>query len=364
MLGLNVKRGVETTLERVFNNGGERFDNLEINWTGTTAGIIFKRSGTYTSARVIFPAIDETANIEHGKFNNLIGYALHELGHAWFTDSAPWDNARTKHGHFVNGLINGLEDPRIEQAVIDSGRAPNSKALFNNLINSVTSKEYIQADDRKNIPFLLAVEGRRLNGYHINVPNIIDDAPWSADLHWALNKAHLATSTKEIVKIALALFKRLQKHQPPKHSDEGNDQGEDQGKDQGNDQPQGDQPQGNQPSDQPSDDQGDDQGGDQPSDQPVDEPSDKGSDAGDAGDDADDADDAGDADDADAGDTDGDKPSDKPSDGWSDEDTAGGKEVEPSDFIQDELKEHASEADALRPRPIVGNPVIRTFNWS
>ena len=356
MLGLNVKRGVETTLERVFNNGGERFDNLEINWTGTTAGIIFKRSGTYTSARVIFPAIDETANIEHGKFNNLIGYALHELGHAWFTDSAPWDNARTKHGHFVNGLINGLEDPRIEQAVIDSGRAPNSKALFNNLINSVTSKEYIQADDRKNIPFLLAVEGRRLNGYHINVPNIIDDAPWSADLHWALNKAHLATSTKEIVKIALALFKRLQKHQPPKHSDEGNDQGEDQGKDQGKDQPQGDQPQGNQPSDQPSDDQGDDQ----PSDQPVDEPSDKGSDAGDAGDDADDADDAGD----DAGDTDGDKPSDKPSDGWSDEDTAGGKEVEPSDFIQDELKEHASEADALRPRPIVGNPVIRTFNWS
>ena len=360
MLGLNVKRGVETTLERVFNNGGERFDNLEINWTGTTAGIIFKRSGTYTSARVIFPAIDETANIEHGKFNNLIGYALHELGHAWFTDSAPWDNARTKHGHFVNGLINGLEDPRIEQAVIDSGRAPNSKALFNNLINSVTSKEYIQADDRKNIPFLLAVEGRRLNGYHINVPNIVDDAPWSADLHWALNKAHLATSTKEIVKIALALFKRLQKHQPPKHSDEGNDQGEDQGKDQGNDQPQGDQPQGNQPSDQPSDDQGDDQGGDQPSDQPVDEPSDKGSDAGDAGDDASDADDAGD----DAGDTDGDKPSDKPSDGWSDEDTAGGKEVEPSDFIQDELKEHASEADALRPRPIVGNPVIRTFNWS
>jgi hypothetical protein len=362
MLGLNVKRGVETTLERVFNNGGERFDNLEINWTGTTAGIIFKRSGTYTSARVIFPAIDETANIENGKFNNLIGYALHELGHAWFTDSAPWDNARTKHGHFVNGLINGLEDPRIEQAVIDSGRAPNSKALFNNLINSVTSKEYIQADDRKNIPFLLAVEGRRLNGYHINVPNIVDDAPWSADLHWALNKAHLATSTKEIVKIALALFKRLQKHQPPKHSDEGNDQGEDQGKDQGNDQPQGDQPQGNQPSDQPSD----DQGGDQPSDQPVDEPSDKGSDAGgdDAGDDADDdASDAGDVGD-DAGDTDGDKPSDKPSDGWSDEDTAGGKEVEPSDFIQDELKEHASEADALRPRPIVGNPVIRTFNWS
>ena len=360
MLGLNVKRGVETTLERVFNNGGERFDNLEINWTGTTAGIIFKRSGTYTSARVIFPAIDETANIEHGKFNNLIGYALHELGHAWFTDSAPWDNARTKHGHFVNGLINGLEDPRIEQAVIDSGRAPNSKALFNNLINSVTSKEYIQADDRKNIPFLLAVEGRRLNGYHINVPNIIDDAPWSADLHWALNKAHLATSTKEIVKIALALFKRLQKHQPPKHSDEGNDQGEDQG----NDQPQGDQPQGNQPSDQPSDDQGDDQGGDQPSDQPVDEPSDKGSDAGDAGDDADDADDAGDADDADAGDTDGDKPSDKPSDGWSDEDTAGGKEVEPSDFIQDELKEHASEADVRTPRPITGGITIRKFIWS
>ena len=33
MLGVNVKRGVATTLERVFNASGNQFDKLEVLWT-------------------------------------------------------------------------------------------------------------------------------------------------------------------------------------------------------------------------------------------------------------------------------------------------------------------------------------------
>ena len=167
MLGIHAKRGIVTTLERVFNNTGNTMGQLEVLWTGKTAGIIFDRNPYGCNAKVLFPNIDETSFIPNDKFNNLIGYALHELGHAWFTNNAPWDNARERYGSYVSNLINGLEDPRIEKLVIESGRAPNSRALFENLINSVLSKDgYVDADDKRNIQFLLAVEGRRRSEEH------------------------------------------------------------------------------------------------------------------------------------------------------------------------------------------------------
>ena len=39
MLGIDIKRGVASTLERVFTNSGNEFDKLEILWGGKTAGI-------------------------------------------------------------------------------------------------------------------------------------------------------------------------------------------------------------------------------------------------------------------------------------------------------------------------------------
>ena len=206
MLGLNVKRGVESTLERVFKASGNTFGSLEFRWSGRTAGIIHKPENTI----LVFPSIDEGAQIDQVIFNNLIGYAMHELGHAWYTSNEPWDRARENEPLFVGSLINGLEDPRIENCVINSGFAPNAKALFGNLVNDILRRDgYVRPDDKKNIPFLLAIEGRRLNGYAIEAPSIVEDSPYAEHLTWALSKAHVATSTDEIVKIAIELFKRL-----------------------------------------------------------------------------------------------------------------------------------------------------------
>ena len=215
MLAINAKRGVESTVERVFNSTGNAFSKLQVLWTGSTAGIMFKRSSIGVDAKIVFPAIDEDAEMKRSTFNNLIGYAIHELGHAWFTDNQPWDQARNDYGQFVGNLINGLEDPRIERKVIESGYAPNAKALFEELLNSILKKNgYVDADDLKNVPFLLAVEGRRLNGYHVDAPSVIDLAPWSADLHWALAEAQSAKDTKCIAEIAIELFQRLKDFEP------------------------------------------------------------------------------------------------------------------------------------------------------
>jgi hypothetical protein len=351
MLAINAKRGVESTVERVFNSTGNAFSKLQVLWTGSTAGIMFKRSSTGVDAKIIFPAIDEGAEMKRSTFNNLIGYAIHELGHAWFTDNQPWDQARNDYGQFVGNLINGLEDPRIERKVIESGYAPNAKALFEELLNSILKKNgYVDADDLKNVPFLLAVEGRRLNGYHVDAPSVIDLAPWSADLHWALSEAQSAKNTKRIAEIAIELFQRLKDFEP--EPTDGEDEGDGEGGDEGDDQD-GDQDgdgQGNKPTDK----QGDDQDGDKPTDGDGDkggQGDDKGSQGGDQP--------------SDEGQpTDGDKPAEEGKKNGGGKDFVGGRNVEPSEFIEGELNDQKSSlSKRLDNRPSSAKPTFATFEW-
>ena len=303
MLGIEIKRGVEATLERVFHATGNHFDKLTVVWNGKTAGVSAKKIGKGVDANVIFPSIDETKAVDKKLFNKLIGYALHELGHVWFTTNQPWEDARDKHGSFVSSLINGLEDPRIERCVYESNYAPNARALFENLTNAVLEKDgYVQPDDFKNIPFMLAIEGRRLNGYSITHPSIVDQSPYAEHLSWALKSAHKARSTAKIVEIAIELNNRLQ------------------------------------------------QQAEKPQDKPQDQPNDPPQPGGDPGDPSD-GDPSGQ----------GDKPADDPADdGKKSKKSANGKgrEVEPTEFINDELSQHKADCDDRRERPHVGKPVF------
>lgn len=317
MQGIYVKRGVESTLERVFNNTGRQFDTLEFAWTGRTAGVCSKKVNGTITASVIFPNIDETVDVPKAVFNELIGYALHELGHVWFTDEEPWDLARENHGDFVSSLINGLEDPRIERKVIDSGYAPNSQYLFENLVNAVLTKDgYVKPDDLQNVPFLLAIEGRRLNGYPLVFDSIVDQSPWASDLHWALTSAQRAKNTREIVGIAIELNKRLQQHQEQQQQQQQSKQGESSGEQSG-------------------------QQSGQPSGESSDESSGESSDG-----------------------QDGDQADDKPSKQGKQKNGSSGKgrDVEPTSFIQDRLAPHQAQCDVgSYPRPNVGKPIYDEF---
>jgi hypothetical protein len=350
MLALEAKRGVEATLERIYKSTGNEFDQLMITWSGNTAGIRTDRNITF----IMFPGIDETKPVEQSLFNELIGYALHELGHKWFTQDAPWDNARREHGAFVGALINGLEDPRIEQKVINSGYAPNAQALFGFLVNQVLRKSgYVEPDDFKNIPFMLAIEGRRLNGYDICVPSIVAKSPYAAELRWALKAAQKASDTKRIVKIAVELYERLkQRREELKQEQQQQQQG------------QQDQP-GQQSSEQQAGDQQGQQGGD-----PGDANS-EGSEASQNG--------AGDANSGREGEGEGegnggssderdDEPSDKPGRGGGHgngpaDDEPVGRNPEPTDHINEQCETLKADADERRTRPHVGKPIYTNFRF-
>lgn len=212
MLGMDVKRGVTATCERVFTASGNRFENLKVMWGGKTACINYSKGADGVRATIVLPNIDESKPVPQTQFNNAIGFVLHELGHAWFTTNKPWDDAVKEHkdGKYIGSMINGLEDPRIEQCVINSGYAPNSAPLFNALINSMIGKNgYPTELTKQSLPFILCVEGRRLNGYSISAPDLVSTSIYALEINRALQLAKNAKSTREVVTIAENLYDEL-----------------------------------------------------------------------------------------------------------------------------------------------------------
>ena len=212
MIGLQAKTGIEATLERVFHAQGHHFSKLQVIWTGTTAGVSWRTNGSGgVKARFIMPALSDTATISKPDFANLLGYVMHELGHCWYTSNEAWEagieGASDK--KLMHALINGLEDPRIESLVIRDQRATNSAPLFHALVESVLGNGYVEPDDSKNIPFMLAIEGRRLNGYPITVPSVFPKSPWSKILEQASRDALQAPDTQTVVEIAQRLYAQL-----------------------------------------------------------------------------------------------------------------------------------------------------------
>jgi hypothetical protein len=315
MLGSDFKRGVATTLERVFNASDWTFSELTFQWCGKGASVYFNEVGPRTLlARFTFPNVDDNKVIPKKTLPKFIAMALHELGHAWFTNNGPWDKHRDN--PTLCRLINGLEDPRIERMVIESGIAANAAPLFENLINEMMGGTYCKPNDFQNIAFQLAVEGRRMNGYRIALPPVYTKSRYRVPIQWALDEAHKAQSTAEIVKIAVELLARLNALKPPSNQS----------------------PDGPGPKPGP---------GDAPSEGPSDGPGDEGEGEGE---------------------DEGDKPADGPAkgdekgDGPASGKGAGGERpIEPD--LADELKEHACTADDYTPRPTWKTPTIYQFTW-
>ena len=334
MLGINAKRAIESTFERVFKSTGGRFESVTVVWGGSTAGVKYS---TYDhTCNLLLPPIDDLAEINQQQLNQFIGYALHELGHCWFTQNAPWDAARAQGGQFLSNLINGLEDPRIEQAVIASGYAGNAAALFESLTNAVLTRDgYVHPDDIRNVPFQLAIEGRRLNGYRICVPPVWEDSIYRLAIGRALADAHKATSTAEIVEIAQRLLADLQQQQQQQQQEQQQEQ-QQAGDDQAGDDQAGD--------------QSGDQGGDQSGDQAGDQAGDRGGDqsGGQSGDQA--GDQSGDQSDGQAGDQQGgDQQGGEDGEGIGHSSSFGDERaVEPHDFIKSSFGELIKQHD--RPR--------------
>jgi hypothetical protein len=344
MKGFIAKSALTALLEKVWLASGNKISRLEVKFAGKSAGIRFERTAQTLSATVILPAIDESGEVTQAFFMDVIGYVLHELGHAWFTDNEPWDAAVRKHGKVLGGIVNALEDCREEMAVIRSGYADNARALFVQLANNVF-KDGFDNTMIENVAAVIAVEGRRLNGYELIVSDLFSGCPWAEEIADALSDLPSCANTADVVKVAVALWLKIKDSKPDEEPDEEPD-GEP-------DQPEGEE--GEEGEGEDKGEEGETPNGDSPSDKPNDEPDEKPE--GDEGEEGE-------------GKPKG-KPSDKPSDdkgdeGDEDEGSTGSgkgaiKNIQASDLIESLARDMSS--DHVFNLPLRTKTIIGKFNW-
>jgi cobalamin biosynthesis protein CobT len=198
---------------------------FNVTWIGKTAFASKqeqKIDGFRTmSATINYPFIDDAAVLTRAEADLFGGYTLHEIGHLLYTDyEALRFNSRDKLTH---AIWNGLEDPRIETAVINSG-VGGARVCFEQLLSKLLAdagRDFNPADPRC-VPFALAVLGRcHLWGYeHDLLRNVYDRLPAKiAEFYrYAMDKLSAApldlSGTKYLLGVARELAAMLRNSMP------------------------------------------------------------------------------------------------------------------------------------------------------
>jgi hypothetical protein len=119
------------------------------------------RSGEIVSWGINYPSLPDNAMLTRKEADLLVGYTLHEIGHVLYTENGALHGADP----FLFKLWNGLEDARIEAAMIASGKAIGARSAFKRLLSRHTvSLPGFNPCRLSNAPFALAVLGRAAYG--------------------------------------------------------------------------------------------------------------------------------------------------------------------------------------------------------
>jgi hypothetical protein len=250
--GYQLTKVLTATLERLFKSYNTfDSDKIEIElkqWNQDTMGVNYRTTSDGVFVKIVVPSIDDTATYSQEQVNHLIALVFHEVGHVLFTNTNDWDDsvARFKedypdHSKFFFNLINGLEDVRQEQLLIER-TSKNAKPLLVKLLNDMIKKGngLPETNDFLNIPFTLAVEGRRLNGYKVDYDFDWSACPWKEEIDCSLDALRSAKSTLDVTNIALTLWYSLEKYLakgqlPDQPQEEGAEQSEEESQEDGQD---------------------------------------------------------------------------------------------------------------------------------
>jgi hypothetical protein len=209
MKGIETKRAVSTTLEKVWQASGRQPVDLTIIFAGKTAILTREQKRGRDIIKINMPAIDETGDIDNSLFSNLIGFSLHELAFAWFDPDLDLQ-AASLGNKSVYAYACALQDVRVEQELIESGYAGNARALLENLLNStLAGQPALDNTYKQNVPAIISIEGKRGNGYTLTRPDTLSGSPWQEAIAKALKALTVAKTTKTVLMIAQGLYKDI-----------------------------------------------------------------------------------------------------------------------------------------------------------
>ena len=173
----------------------------------STAGVIWRDlSAEWVEVWLCLPVLPCDGRLTRHEADTWGGYLWHEISHCVFTDRTEWERA-CQLGPMVQNLTNGLEDGRIEQALIDSGVLPGAGRTLDALLVSMLDRRpgaVIDWNAPHVWPWTLAVFSRHvLRGFaHSSLPPV---SSLALPLRNALDALRGAASTGEVVDIALSL---------------------------------------------------------------------------------------------------------------------------------------------------------------
>lgn len=209
MKGIETKRAVTTTLEKIWQASGRQPADMTIIFAGKTAVLTRERKRGRDIIKINMPAIDETGDIDNSLFSNLIGFSLHELAFAWFDPDLDLQMASAG-DKSVYAYACALQDVRVEQELIESGYAGNARALLENLLNStLAGQPELDNTYKQNVPAIISIEGKRGNGYTLTRPDTLSGSPWEEAIAKALKALSVAKTTKTVLMIAQALYEDI-----------------------------------------------------------------------------------------------------------------------------------------------------------
>ena len=120
-------------------------------------------NGALQSFRINYPALPDNAMLSRREADLIAAYTLHELGHVAHTDNSVPRGEQL----VVFKLWNGIEDARIEHAVIASGKARGARSMFKKLMSKFTSThlgDQFNPTSINSAPFTLALVCRAAYG--------------------------------------------------------------------------------------------------------------------------------------------------------------------------------------------------------
>jgi hypothetical protein len=177
---------------------------------GRTAAVTWHEHGGTKNVSVSLPTLPPGLMIERSIADRIVAFLVHEFGHVLHTDL---EDVRTRCGRdaLAFQVANGLEDPRQERALADSGVVPNAADLFHKLA------EYLVSDAARvgwscnaigDLPFAFAALGRAKLGNAVPSLAGLKISPVMAPLvEYGLSRLPGCKSSRDVVTLALEIVK-------------------------------------------------------------------------------------------------------------------------------------------------------------
>lgn len=177
--GAAVKTAIAVTLKKTWEAArqqGMPLFELHLSFAGTGARMSKRdRCGVKALLDVFIqlPDFDDKRIYNATVIDRMVAMALHELGHAWFTDDNQWNYAMETNGGSMelHRCINAFEDVRQERKIIDSGYAVGAGSLLpvllRHMVKDCTTESFEQVT---NVAFAVCVDGR---GYGVSVAHLM-----------------------------------------------------------------------------------------------------------------------------------------------------------------------------------------------